>query len=37
VVLDELVGMNPQTAVRWARLGNTDWAAYLSAEGDAVR
>jgi hypothetical protein len=25
-VLAELVGMTPQTAVQWARVGNTDWA-----------
>jgi hypothetical protein len=30
-VLADLLGISPQTAVRWARLGNIDWAAYLAA------
>jgi hypothetical protein len=30
-VLADLIGMHPATAVRWARLGNSDWSAYLAA------
>jgi hypothetical protein len=30
-VLADLVGMNPQTAVKWSRLGQSDWTSYLSS------
>jgi hypothetical protein len=28
-VLADLVGMNPQTAVKWSRLSQSDWTSYL--------
>jgi hypothetical protein len=30
-VLADLIGMNPQTAVKWSRLSQSDWTSYLNA------